>query len=79
FTTVQSLDYILDATHPEAFEYLRGVFRTWRHDWGCEYFKTDFMFWGAEYGPDRAAYHTPGLSRMEVWHRVARMIREEIG
>ncbi|MDW8425243.1 MAG: alpha-galactosidase [Meiothermus sp.] len=71
--------YILDATHPEAFEYLRRVFRTWRHDWGCEYFKTDFMFWGAEYGPDRAAYHTPGLSRMEVWHRVARMIREEIG
>ncbi len=71
--------YILDATHPEAFEYLRTVFRIWRLDWGCEYFKTDFMFWGAEYGPDRVTYHTPGLSRIEVWHQVAQMIREEIG
>ncbi len=71
--------YILDATHPQALEYLRNVFRVWRQDWGCEYFKTDFMFFGAEYGPDRVAYHTPGLSRMEVWHRVARMIRAEIG
>jgi hypothetical protein len=71
--------YILDATHPEAFEYLRSVFRTWRRDWGCEYFKTDFMFWGAEYGPDRVAYHTPGLTRIEVWQRVAQMIRAEIG
>lgn len=71
--------YILDATHPEAFEYLRRVFHAWRHIWGCEYFKTDFMFFGAEYGPDRVAYHTPGQSRMEVWHQVAQMIREEIG
>jgi len=35
--------YILDTTHPAAFDYLRRVFRTWRRDWGCEYFKTDFM------------------------------------
>jgi alpha-galactosidase len=71
--------YILDATHPDAFEYLRRVFRTWRNEWGCEYFKTDFMFWGAEYGPDRARWHTPGLTRIEIWRRVAEMIREEIG
>ncbi|WP_299431091.1 glycoside hydrolase family 36 protein [uncultured Meiothermus sp.] len=71
--------YILDATHPEAFEFLRSVFHTWRHLWGCEYFKTDFMFFGAEYGPDRVAYHTPGSSRIEVWHQVAQMIRAEIG
>ncbi len=71
--------YVLDATHPEAFEYLRTVFRVWRHTWGCEYFKTDFMFFGAEYGPDSAAYHTPGLTRIEVWHRVAQMVRAEIG
>ncbi len=71
--------YILDATHPDAFEYLRRVFRTWRREWGCEYFKTDFMFWGAEYGPDRARWHTPGLTRIEIWRRVAEMIRAEIG
>lgn len=71
--------YILDATHPDAFEYLRRVFRTWRREWGCEYFKTDFMFWGAEYGPDRARWHTPGMTRIEIWRRVAEMIRAEIG
>jgi alpha-galactosidase len=71
--------YILDTTYPEAFEYLRNVFRTWRHEWGCEYFKTDFMHFGSEYGPDRAAWHTPGMTRIEIWRRVAEMIREEIG
>jgi len=71
--------YILDATHPDAFAYLRQVFHTWRWEWGCEYFKTDFMFWGSEYGPDRAVWHTPGQTRIEVWRRVADMIREEIG
>jgi hypothetical protein len=71
--------YTLDATHPEAFEYLRKVFRTWRHKWGCEYFKTDFMYFGCDHGPDRAAWHTPGYTRIEVWRKVAEMIRAEIG
>ncbi len=71
--------YILDTTHPDAFEYLRTVFRTWRHEWGCEYFKTDFMFWGAAHGPERAIWHTPGITRIEIWRRMAEMIRAEIG
>lgn len=71
--------YILDATHPEAFDYLRRVFRAWRYEWGCEYFKTDFMHFGSEYGPDRAVWHTPGMTRIETWRRVGEMIREEIG
>jgi hypothetical protein len=71
--------YILDATHPDAFAYLRNVIRTWRQEWGCEYFKTDFMHFGSEYGPDRARWHTPGMTRIEIWRRVAEMIREEIG
>jgi hypothetical protein len=71
--------YILDTTHPQAFEYLRRVFRTWRHEWGCEYFKTDFMHFGSEHGPERAVWHTPGMTRIEIWRRVAEMIREEIG
>ena len=71
--------YILDTTHPEAFAYLRKVFHTWRHAWGCEYFKTDFMHFGSEYGPDRALWHTPGSTRIEIWRGVAEMIREEIG
>ncbi|HML24185.1 MAG TPA: alpha-galactosidase [Aggregatilinea sp.] len=71
--------YILDTTHLAAFDYLRQVFRTWRHDWGCEYFKTDFMHFPTEHGPDRALWHTPGLTRIEIWRQVAEMIREEIG
>ncbi len=71
--------YILDASHPGAFEYLRQVFRAWRREWGCEYFKTDFMYFGCAYGPERVRYHTPGLTRIEIWRRAAEMIRAEIG
>jgi hypothetical protein len=71
--------YILDATHPEAFEYIRQCFRAWRQEWGCDYFKIDFYYWGAHYGPDRAKWHTPGLTRVEIWRRFSEMIRQEIG
>lgn len=71
--------YLLDMTHPDAFAYLRGVFHTWRTDWGCGYFKTDFMYYGAKDGPATAEYHQPGLSRVEIWRKTAEMIREAIG
>ncbi len=71
--------YILDVTHLDAAEYLRSVFRTWRHDWGARYFKTDFMNAGMEYGPAQASWHEAGLSRVEIWRRMASIIREEIG
>lgn len=71
--------YILDCTHPDALQYLKNVFSFWHNDWGCDYFKTDFMFFGSEYGPDRAVYHTPGLSRIQIWRKTAEVIREAIG
>lgn len=71
--------YILDTTHPTAFAWLREVFRVWREEWGCGYFKTDFMHFGSEYGPDRAVWHQPGLTRIEPWRRTAEMIRTVIG
>lgn len=71
--------YILDVTHPDALEYMRQVFRTWRYAWGCEYFKTDFMHFGSEHGPERAVWHQSGLTRIEIWRRMAEAIREEIG
>ncbi|WP_026871866.1 glycoside hydrolase family 36 protein [Inquilinus limosus] len=71
--------HVLDVTHPEAEAYIRGVFRTWARDWGCRYFKTDFMNAGSEFGPDHARWHRDGLTRIEVWMRMARLIREEIG
>ena len=52
--------YVLDVTHPEAEAYIRGVFRTWAADWGCRYFKTDFMHSASEFGPDRARWHRTG-------------------
>jgi alpha-galactosidase len=71
--------YILDITHPEAEAYIRNVFRVWTRQWGCRYFKTDFMYFGSEYGPEQARWHQAGLSRMAVWMKMARLIREEIG
>ena len=71
--------YVLDITHPDAEAWIRGVFRVWAREWGCGYFKTDFMHFGSDYGPDRAQWHVQGLSRVQVWMRMARLIREEIG
>lgn len=71
--------YVLDVTHPDAAAYIRSVFRTWRRDWGAGYFKTDFMNAGMEYGPGEARWHEAGLSRVEIWRRMAQIIRDEIG
>jgi alpha-galactosidase len=71
--------YVLDVTHPEAEAYIREVFRTWARDWGVGYFKTDFMHLGSIYGPDEAVWHQDGLSRIAIWMRMAKLIREEIG
>ncbi|MBX9796989.1 glycoside hydrolase family 36 protein [Sphingomonas sp.] len=71
--------YILDITHPAAATYLANVLHTWRHDWGARYFKADFMYHGMEHGPDRAQWHQPGLSRVEVWRRMVRIMRRAIG
>lgn len=71
--------YVLDVTHPEAEAYIRDVFRTWARDWGCGYFKTDFMHLGSTYGSDEAVWHEDGLSRIAIWMKMARLIREEIG
>lgn len=71
--------YVLDVTHPDAVSYIRTIFRTWARDWGVGYFKTDFMHLGSIYGPDEAVWHEDGLSRIEIWMRMARLIREEIG
>ncbi|MGL5838550.1 MAG: glycoside hydrolase family 36 protein [Sphingorhabdus sp.] len=71
--------YILDVTHPDAAAYIGQVFRIWRQDWGAAYFKTDFMLFGSEHGPDRARWHQTGLSRIAIWRRMAAIIRDNIG
>ncbi len=69
--------YVLDTSHPEAFAYLRCVFRTLRQ-WGAEMFKTDFMFWGL-HDSTQVRRHTPGKTGVEYLRDVLQMIREEIG
>jgi hypothetical protein len=53
--------YVLDTTHPAAFEYLREVFRALR-GWGATFFKTDFMDWGLR---DATQYARPHRRRNE--------------
>lgn len=69
--------YILDTSHPEAFAYLRHVFRTLRN-MGITLFKTDFMDWGLK-DSRLVRRHTPGKTSVEYFVDVLRMIREEIG
>ena len=69
--------YVLDTSHPEAFAYLRHVFRTLRQ-WGAEMFKTDFMFWGLQ-DSTQVRRHTPGKTGVKYFREVLQMIREEIG
>ena len=71
--------HVLDVTHPEAAAYISHVLRTWVRDWGACCIKADFLLHGAEYGPDRAAWHLPGLSRMAVFRTMMRLIRDAIG
>ena len=70
-------DYMLDTSHPAAFEHLRKVFRTLRA-WGFTYYKTDFLDWGLN---DSTAVkrHTPGKTSAQYFSDVMAMIREEIG
>ena len=69
--------YLLDTSHPDAFAYLRHVFRTFR-SWGVTYFKTDFIYWGL-HDSTAVQRHTPGKTGTEYLRDVLTMIREEIG
>lgn len=69
--------FYLDASHPEAFEYVRTVFRTLK-SWGADYFKLDFLDWGLK-DSVRFQKATKGYTSVESFRKMLRMIREEIG
>lgn len=69
--------YVLDTSHPEAFDYLRHVFRTLR-GWGFTLFKTDFMFWNMQDSSAVSRYDKTRTS-VEILRDTLQMIREEIG
>lgn len=70
--------HLLDVTHPDAAAWIAGVLRQWR-EWGVGYFKTDFMYYPMEHGPERLVHHRPGLSRVAMWRMMAALIRDAIG
>ncbi len=69
--------YILDSSHPEAFEYIRKVFRTFR-EMGVRLYKTDFMDWGLQ-DNQKVSRHSPGKTSVQYFREVITMIREEMG
>jgi len=69
--------YVLDSSHPDAFEYLRQVFRELR-EYGADMFKTDFMYWGYQ-DSLMVRRHSPGKTSVEYFREVLQMIRQEIG
>lgn len=75
--TAEENTYILDSSHPDAFNYLRVVFRTLRR-WGARMFKTDFLDWGYQ-DSTKVRRYRGGKTSAACFHEVIQMIREEIG
>lgn len=69
--------YVLDMTHPDAKEYMRGVFRTLK-SYGFSLFKTDFMLWNMIDSSTVQRYDNT-LTSVEIMRDTLQMIREEIG
>lgn len=69
--------YVLDTSHPDALEWVRTVFSTFR-GMGVKFFKTDFLEWGYR---DSAKFrrHTPGRTGAQYFDDVMRTIRGAIG
>lgn len=69
--------YVLDSSNPEAFSYLRSVFRK-MYLMGVRFYKTDFMDWGLRNSLKYRRFN-PGKTSVQYFREVAVMIREEIG
>jgi alpha-galactosidase len=69
--------YILDTSHPDALEYIVGVFRTLRK-WGATMYKTDFMDWGLQ-DSLKVRRHAPGRTSVQYFREVLAGIRDAIG
>jgi alpha-galactosidase len=67
--------FVLDATHPDAQEYLRQTYRTLVREWGVRYIKLDFMDNTAIEG----YYHRPNTTALEAQRIGLEIIRETVG
>ena len=78
-----------DYSHPGALDYMRGVVRTLRKEWGYDYLKIDFLSFGLAEDIRRRALnndpsrriapHDPGLTSVERMHRALQTWREAMG
>ncbi len=67
--------FVLDATHPDAQEYLRQTYRTLVREWGARYIKLDFMDNTAIEG----YYHRPNTTALEAQRIGLEIIRKTVG
>jgi hypothetical protein len=67
--------FVLDATNPEAQDYLRQTYRTLVRDWGVRYIKLDFMDTTAIEG----YYHRPHTTALEAQRIGLEVIRKTVG
>ena len=69
--------YVLDLTHPEAFDYLKNVFGEFRK-WGFTLYKADFLLWGMVDSSEVIRYDNSKTS-VEIIRDMLSMIRDVIG
>ena len=69
--------YILDASHPDALDYLYHIFHTLKQ-WGFSMFKTDFMLWKMR-DTSTVRRYNPGLTSVEILRNVLATVRNAIG
>jgi len=67
--------FVLDATHPDAQEYLRETYRTLVREWGVRYIKLDFM----DNTAIEAYYHRPSTTALEAQRIGLEVIRKAVG
>lgn len=67
--------YVLDATNPEAQQYLRDTYRALTRDWGIRYIKLDFMDDTAVEG----YYYRASTTALEAQRIGLQVIREAVG
>jgi alpha-galactosidase len=67
--------FVVDATHPDAQEYLRQTYRTLVREWGARYIKLDFMDNSAIEG----YYHRPNTTALEAQRIGLELIRNTVG
>lgn len=66
---------LYDLTHPEVLEYLENLFDTFRNEWGFEWLKMDFSY----YGLMGDGFYDPSKTREEAYRNAVKLIKNTLG